>query len=64
MQLASIVNLERKLSTTLSFPGLSKIVISSSYNNNNQSIILLFVIGLFIKKQMADVQCVQIIDTR
>ena len=50
-QLSPIINLERKSTTTLSFLGLSKIVISNSCNNNNHHVTLPLVIGLFIKNQ-------------
>ena len=50
VQSSLIVNLERKSTTTLSFLGLSKIVISNSCNNNNHRVTLPLVIGFFHQK--------------
>ena len=52
VQASLIVNLERKSTTTLSFLGLSKIVISNYCNNNNHHVNLPLVTGLFIKNRI------------
>ena len=51
VQPSLIVNLERKSTTTLSFSGLSRIVISNYCNKNNHRVTLPLVTGLVIKNQ-------------
>ena len=64
MQSSLIVNLERKSATTLSFPGLSKIVISNSCKKNNHLVTLPLVTGFSSKIELQHGQCVKILGTR